>query len=59
MGVARVPRRLVHANYVAPILGAFGSLQFEHPRLGVLIDVLVKPNVERFEPVDNVLVCTG
>ncbi|PHJ22058.1 hypothetical protein CSUI_004094, partial [Cystoisospora suis] len=51
--------RLVHANYVAPILAAFGSLQFEHPRLGLLIDVLVKPNVERFEPVDNVLVCTA
>ncbi|KEP63870.1 UNVERIFIED_CONTAM: hypothetical protein HHA_237530 [Hammondia hammondi] len=51
--------RVIHANYVASILGPLGNLRMEHPRLKLLVDVLVKPNIEKFEPVDAILVCTA
>ncbi|KFH07689.1 hypothetical protein TGVAND_237530 [Toxoplasma gondii VAND] len=51
--------RVIHANYVASILGPLGNLRVEHSRMKLLVDVLVKPNIEKFEPVDAILVCTA
>ncbi|PFH37140.1 hypothetical protein BESB_035980 [Besnoitia besnoiti] len=51
--------REIHANYVASVLGPLGNLRVEHPRLKLLVEILVKPNIEKFEPVDVVLVCTA
>ncbi|CBZ54700.1 conserved hypothetical protein [Neospora caninum Liverpool] len=51
--------RVIHANYVASVLGPLGNLRVEHPRVKLLVDVLVKPNIEKFEPVDAILVCTA